>query len=135
MKDNLIPLHDILREIEFLNSSRDRMTFESFKSSSTDVRAASYSILIISEAARRIPDEWIAEFPNTPWRAIRAIVSQIGNVNVVADAGSVGCRIIRAEDFDIWAPSGGRIQNQMGLGIVRFADLVIGVGAGGIEIS
>lgn len=77
MKDTLIPLHDILREIEFLNSLRDRTTFESFKSSSTDVRAASYSILIISEAARRIPDEWIAEFPNTPWHAIRAIGNKL----------------------------------------------------------
>ncbi len=77
MKDTLIPLHDILREIEFLNSLRDRTTFESFKSSSTDVRAASYSILIISEAARRIPDEWIAEFPNTPWHAIRAIGNEL----------------------------------------------------------
>jgi hypothetical protein len=52
---------------------RDRTTFESFRSSSTDIRAASYSIMVISEAVRRIPDEWIAEFPNTPWHAIRAI--------------------------------------------------------------
>jgi len=28
MKDSLIPLHDILREIEFLNSLSDRTTFE-----------------------------------------------------------------------------------------------------------
>ena len=58
MKDDLIPLHDIRREIEFLNSLRDRTTFESFRSSSTDIRAASYSIMVISEAVRRIPDEW-----------------------------------------------------------------------------
>jgi uncharacterized protein with HEPN domain len=77
MKDNLIPLHDILSEIEFLSSLRDRTTFESFKSSSTDVRAASYSILVISEPVRRIPDEWIAEFPNTPWHAIRAIGNKL----------------------------------------------------------
>ena len=77
MKDSLIPLHDILREIEFLNSLRDRTSFESFKSSSTDVRAASYSIMVISEAVRRIPDEWIVEFPNTPWHAIRAIGNKL----------------------------------------------------------
>ena len=52
MKDGLIPLHDILREIKFLNSLRDRTTFESFRSSSTEVRAASYSIMVISEAVR-----------------------------------------------------------------------------------
>ena len=79
MKDShsLIPLHDILREIDFLNSLRDRTTFVSFRSSSTDVRAASYSIMVISEAVRRIPDEWIAEFPNTPWHAIRAIGNKL----------------------------------------------------------
>ena len=31
MKDDLIPLRDILKEIEFLHSVRDRTTFESFK--------------------------------------------------------------------------------------------------------
>ena len=76
MKDSLIPLHDILREIEFLNSMRDRTTFESFRSSSTDVRAASYSIMV-SEAVRRIPDEWVVEFPDTPWHAIRAIGNKL----------------------------------------------------------
>jgi uncharacterized protein with HEPN domain len=77
MKDSRNPLHDILREIEFLNSLRDRTTFEGFKCNSTDIRAASYSILVISEAARRIPDEWIAEFPNTPWHATRAIGNKL----------------------------------------------------------
>ena len=41
MKDDIIPLRDILAEIEFLHSIRDRTTFESFKASSSDVRAAS----------------------------------------------------------------------------------------------
>lgn len=77
MKDALIPLHDILREIEFLQSLQSRTTFEKFKSSSTDVRAASYSIMVISEAVRRIPDEWTAEFPETPWHAIRAIGNKL----------------------------------------------------------
>ncbi len=79
MKDShsLIPLHDILREIDFLNSLRDRTTFESFRSSSTDVRAASYSIMVISEAVRRRPDEWLAEYRNTPWHAIRAIGNKL----------------------------------------------------------
>ena len=33
--------------------------------------------MVISEAVRRIPDEWIAEFPNTPWHAIRAIGNKL----------------------------------------------------------
>jgi len=77
MKDALIPLHDILREIEFLHSLRERSTFETFKASSADVRAASYSVLVISEAVRRIPDDWLAEHPETPWHAIRTIGNKL----------------------------------------------------------
>jgi uncharacterized protein with HEPN domain len=73
MKDDLIPLYDILKEIEFLHSVRDRTTFEGFRASAADVRAASYSIMVISEAVRRIPDDWLAAYPHTPWHAIRAI--------------------------------------------------------------
>ena len=77
MKDDLIPLRDILKEIEFLHSVRDRTTFESFKASSSDVRAASYSIMVISEAVRRIPAEWLDEQPATPWHAIRTIGNKL----------------------------------------------------------
>lgn len=77
MKDELIPLHDILKEIAFLHSIRGRTTFERFRSSPADVRAASYSILVISEAARRIPDSWLADYPETPWHAVRAIGNKL----------------------------------------------------------
>ncbi|KAB2912596.1 MAG: DUF86 domain-containing protein [Hyphomicrobiaceae bacterium] len=77
MKDDLIPLRDILKEIEFLHSIRDRSTFEAFKSNSADVRAASYSIMVISEAVRRIPDDWLAAYPGTPWHAIRTIGNKL----------------------------------------------------------
>lgn len=77
MKDALIPLHDILKEIEFLHSIRDRTTFDAFKVNSADVRAASYSIMVISEAVRRIPDDWLAAHPETPWHAIRTIGNKL----------------------------------------------------------
>ena len=77
MKDGLIPLRDILKEVEFLHSVRARTTFDVFKMSSADVRAASYSILIISEAVRRIPTDWLAEYPATPWHAIRSIGNKL----------------------------------------------------------
>ena len=77
MKDDLIPLYDILKEIEFLHSVRDRATFDAFKASPSDVRAASYSILVISEAVRRIPQDWLDEHPTTPWHAIRTIGNKL----------------------------------------------------------
>ena len=77
MKDELIPLHDILREIEFLHSVRDRMTFEQFAASSVEVRAVTYSVLIISEATRRLPEDWLADFPKIPWHAVKAIGNKL----------------------------------------------------------
>ncbi len=77
MKNNVIPLRDILKEIEFLHSIRDRTTFDSFKASATDIRAASYSIMVISEAVRRIPEDWLAEYPGTPWHAVRTIGNKL----------------------------------------------------------
>ena len=72
MKDDLIPLHE---GNDFLRSIRDRTTFESFKKSPLDIRAASYSILVISEAARRIPQDWLEPYPDTPWHAIRTLAT------------------------------------------------------------
>jgi len=77
MKDQLIALHDIMAEISFLESVRDRLTFETFRASSLDVRATSYSILVISEAVRRIPDAWLSHHPEVPWHAIRTIGNKL----------------------------------------------------------
>lgn len=77
MKDALICLHDILTEIQFLHTVRDRSTFEQFKANSADIRAASYSILVISEAVRRLPDAWLTPHPHVPWHAIRAIGNKL----------------------------------------------------------
>jgi len=59
-------------------------------------------------------------------------------MNVVPDAGTVRRRIICAEDGDMSSMSRGRIQDEgdeMGLRIMAFADLVIEIGAGRVEIS
>ena len=77
MKNDLVPLHDILKEIDFLHSIRDRTDFAGFKASPTDVRAASYAIMVVSEAVRRIPAAWLEEHPEIPWHAIRAIGNKL----------------------------------------------------------
>jgi uncharacterized protein with HEPN domain len=38
---------------------------------------AACAIQTISEAAREIPDEWLAEFPTEPWRQIKGIGNRI----------------------------------------------------------
>lgn len=77
MKSGIIALRDILREIEFLHSIRNRETFETFNASAVDVRAASYSIMVISEAVRRVPAAWLDEYPDRPWHAVRTIGNKL----------------------------------------------------------
>ncbi len=35
-------------------------------------RAAAYAIQTISEAVRRLPDDWLADYPSEPWGQIKA---------------------------------------------------------------
>jgi uncharacterized protein with HEPN domain len=72
-KDPIIAIRDCLAEIAILHQIRAEMTFDSFRSDSIVRRAAAYAIQSISEAVRRIPDNWVAEYPAEPWAQIRAI--------------------------------------------------------------
>jgi uncharacterized protein with HEPN domain len=85
----------------------DRTTFETFTSNSTDVRAASSSIMVISEAARRLPDAWVAAFPDVPWHAIRAIENKLRHAyQRVSEVILWG---IIATHSDIWGASVARM--------------------------
>ena len=75
--DPSIAARDILGEIAFLQGTAARMTFAEFKSDGAACRAVAYSIQIISEAVRHIPDDWLAEHPDQPWAAIRATGNKI----------------------------------------------------------
>jgi uncharacterized protein with HEPN domain len=52
------------------------MTFLAFRDDPQAFRASVYSVQIISEAARRVPREWLDEFPEIDWHGIRAIGNQ-----------------------------------------------------------
>lgn len=53
------------------------MTLEGFRSDAIARRVAAYSIQTISEAVRRIPDEWLADYPTQPWPQDKAIGNRI----------------------------------------------------------
>ena len=53
------------------------MTLQSFRGDPIARRAAAYAIQTISEAVRRIPDNWLADFPTQPWAQIRSIGNRI----------------------------------------------------------
>jgi uncharacterized protein with HEPN domain len=75
--DPTIAIRDCLAEIAILNDIAARMTLQSFRSDPIARRAAAYSIQTISEAVRRTPDDWLAEFPTEPWAQIKGIGNRI----------------------------------------------------------
>jgi uncharacterized protein with HEPN domain len=66
-KDPTIAIRECLAEIAILQEVAGRMTLQTFRSDPIVRRAAAYAIQTISEAVRRIPHDWLAEFPMEPW--------------------------------------------------------------------
>jgi uncharacterized protein with HEPN domain len=66
-KDPTIAIRDCLAEIAVLHDIQARTSPRAFRTDQIARRAASYAIQAISEAVRRIRDEWLAEFPTEPW--------------------------------------------------------------------
>jgi uncharacterized protein with HEPN domain len=75
-KSPQIYVEHILREIEVLLAVPVLYSFDEFKTSALPYRGAIYAIQIISEASRRLPQDWLNDFPEVRWREIRAV----GNV-------------------------------------------------------
>lgn len=76
-KDPIIALRDCLAEIAILHEIAGRMTLEGFRGDAISRRAAAYAIQTISEAVRRIPNDWLADFPMQPWDQIKSIGNRL----------------------------------------------------------
>jgi uncharacterized protein with HEPN domain len=76
-KDPVVAIRDCLSEIAILHEIAARMTLAGFHRDPIARRAAAYAIQTISEAVRRIPDAWLADYPTEPWAQIRAIGNRI----------------------------------------------------------
>jgi uncharacterized protein with HEPN domain len=60
-----------------LHEIEARTTLYAFRNDPIVRRIAAYAIQTISEAVRRIPDDWLADFPTEPWGQIRGIGNRI----------------------------------------------------------
>jgi uncharacterized protein with HEPN domain len=76
-KDSTIAIRDCLAEIAILREIEGRTTLQAFRADPIVRRAAAYAIQTISEAVRRIPDNWLADFPTQPWAQIKSIGNRI----------------------------------------------------------
>jgi predicted nucleotidyltransferase len=76
-RDALLAIRDCLTEIAILQEIAGRMTLQGFRNDPIARRAAAYAIQTISEAVRRIPDEWLADFAAQPWAQIKGIGNRL----------------------------------------------------------
>lgn len=66
-------LEDILEAINNLQFYVKGMTYQQFSRDKKTVRASTYEIMVIGEAARFIPDEIREKYPTVPWDKMRSI--------------------------------------------------------------
>jgi uncharacterized protein with HEPN domain len=76
-RDPTIAIRDCLAEIAILHEIAARTTLQASRNDAVARRAAAYAIQTISEAVRRIPDDWLADFPTEPWGQIKAIGNRL----------------------------------------------------------
>ncbi|HEY7644846.1 MAG TPA: HepT-like ribonuclease domain-containing protein [Hyphomicrobiales bacterium] len=66
-------LADILAAIEGIENATAEIAYSDFEQSWVIRHAVQRGVEIISEAARRIPDEVLSQYPDIPWLNIKAI--------------------------------------------------------------
>jgi uncharacterized protein with HEPN domain len=72
-KSSLVPLQHIRDELEWMEKTYNGMSFEAFAVSRLHTLALERSIMIISEAVFRLPDDLLERHPSINWRSIRGI--------------------------------------------------------------
>jgi uncharacterized protein with HEPN domain len=71
--DPQVYVQHILAEIAVLEDLRLRSNYDAFRSEPLIFRGAVYSLQCISEASRRLPEDWLAQHPDIRWKDIRGI--------------------------------------------------------------
>ena len=63
-------INDILDSIKKIQSYVEQMEFEDFRRDEKTIDAVIRNFIVIGEAARHIPDDISAKYPNIPWRVM-----------------------------------------------------------------
>lgn len=82
----LLRIEDMIECIEKIVRYTKDMTIESFSANDLVVDAVVRNISIIGEAARYIPDEIIARYPELPWTEMRGMRNVVVHEYFGADA-------------------------------------------------
>jgi uncharacterized protein with HEPN domain len=66
-------VEDILEAIDEIGQFTKDLTYEAFCAKKRTIKAVLYNIAVIGEAARNVPTEVRAGYPNVPWREMADI--------------------------------------------------------------
>ena len=69
-KSTKIYLEDMLNAINEIENSTKDITFEAFLNNYEKINSVAYDVLIIGEAANKLPNSFQAENPQIPWRVL-----------------------------------------------------------------
>lgn len=72
-RDWRLRVKDILEAIAEIQSETTGMTLETFGADRRTVRSVAYSLTVIGEAARRVPDSVQIRYPDIPWAAMSGL--------------------------------------------------------------
>ena len=77
---------DILDSIKKIQNYVDQMEFDDFEKDEKTIDAVIRNFIVIGEAARHVPDDISAKYPNIPWQ----VMGDMRNF-AVHDTGALNC--------------------------------------------
>ena len=72
-KDVKVYLDDMVNAINEIESSTKGITFDAFASNYEKINSVAYDVLILGEAANKLPESYQEENPQIPWRVLKDI--------------------------------------------------------------
>jgi uncharacterized protein with HEPN domain len=70
-KDSNLILRDMLAEVQAARAAASGLGLEQFAADPVRQRAVFYSLLVIGEAAGRLPEDFKQQYPQVPWRQLK----------------------------------------------------------------
>jgi uncharacterized protein with HEPN domain len=64
-------VHDILDAVSRIQTFTSGLSFDEFQRDERTVQAVEYNLIVIGEAAGRMPPDIVAAHPEVPWREMR----------------------------------------------------------------
>jgi len=72
-KDAIVYLEDMIGAIKEIEQSTRDISYEAFVGNFEKLNSVAYDVLIIGEAANKIPDPIQERYPQIPWRVLKDI--------------------------------------------------------------